>query len=356
MNKTRKNGFTLIELLAVIVVLAILALIAVPIVLNIIKDARNNSNKRSIESYARAIDYAVSEYMSENPDQEIVTWEDVKDKVEYKGKVECQWGENLSSISATGEITLHGCKVNNKTNSIYGYVKGKVTEEKEIVYKEYNVGDEITYKGMKFYVIAPSDTKQDYITLLKETPLTVDEVNTYGGVGTENNHVNMYTTHRTTDSYYQKAYNSNGYGGMAYYSSATCGYPTAGNSTWVSSGCTTDYDESEIKKVVEAWKDAKLTESELKEDSLGYSARLITLDELTSNLGYDISINTSPSQKGETPSWVYNSNYYYWTISQYEDSASNVWNVYSNGYLNGSNVSGSNGVVRPVINLLKSAI
>ena len=136
MNKTRKNGFTLIELLAVIVVLAILALIAVPIVLNIIKDARNNSNKRSIESYARAIDYAVSEYMSENPDQEIVTWEDVKDKVEYKGKVECQWGEGLSSISITGEITLHGCKVNNKTNSIYGYVNGKVVEEKEEEKKE----------------------------------------------------------------------------------------------------------------------------------------------------------------------------------------------------------------------------
>ena len=89
MNKTRKNAFTLIELLAVIVVLAILALIAVPIVLNIIKDARNNSNKRSIESYARAIDYAVSKHMAENPDQEVVTWDDVKDKVEYKGKVEC---------------------------------------------------------------------------------------------------------------------------------------------------------------------------------------------------------------------------------------------------------------------------
>ena len=134
--KQKEKGFTLIELLAVIVVLAILALIAVPIVLNIIKDARNNSNKRSIESYVRSIEYAISEHLSENPDQEIVTWEDVKDKVEYKGKVECKWGENLSSISQTGEITLHGCKVNNKTNTIYGYVDGKVVEEKEEEKKE----------------------------------------------------------------------------------------------------------------------------------------------------------------------------------------------------------------------------
>ena len=345
MNK-RKNAFTLIELLAVIVVLAILALIAVPIVLNIIKDARNNSNKRSIESYARAIDYAVSEYMSENPDQEIVTWEDVKDKVEYKGKVECQWGENLSSISTTGEITLHGCKVNNKTNSIYGYVDGKVTEEKEIVYKAYNVGDEITYKGMKFYVIAPSDTKQDYVTLLKDEPLTVEEVNTYG-VG----HINRYTYDSVGT-----ASNENGYGGMAYYSSATCGY---NGSRWVYDDCTTNYDESEIKKVVEAWKDAKLTQSELKEDSLGYKARLLTHDELTTNLGYDVS-KTSAGQgtdlllTAEVPSWVYNSNYSYWTMSQFYDSASHVWFVSNNGGLNDGITT--DGVVRPVINLLKSAI
>ena len=349
MKQKRKNAFTLIELLAVIVVLAILALIAVPIVLNIIKDARNNSNKRSIESYARAIDYAVSEYMSENPDQEIVIWEEFKDKVEYKGKVECQWGENLSSISQAGEITLHGCKVNNKTNSIYGYVNGKVVEEKEIVYKEYNVGDEITYKGMKFYVIAPSDTKQDYVTLLKETPLTVDEVNTYG-VG----HVNRYTQNSVGT-----AYNQNGYGGMGYYTSTTCGH---NGSTLVNDGCTNDYDKSEIKYVVDAWSKAKLTQDDLKEDSLGYKTRLITFDELKNNLGYE---NNFVCTGGcfyagtfeNVPSWVYNSYYYYWTMSPNNDSASSVWHVGRGGDLDYYyGVLSNDGVVRPVINLKKSAI
>ena len=331
MNKKRKNGFTLIELLAVIVVLAILALIAVPIVLNIIKDARNNSNKRSIESYARAIDYAVSEYMSENPDQEIVTWEDIKDKVEYNGKVECQWGENLSSISTTGEIALHGCKVNNKTNITYQYVKGKVTEEKteednnkeEIVYSAYNVGDEITYKGMKIYVIAPSDTKQDYVTLLKETPLTVEETTAYGSTST-------YVS-------------SNGYGG-AYYDNTD---PKS-----------SDYATSEIKKVVDAWKYAKLTESDLKIDSLGYKARLLTHDELTTNLGYELKTEGTiyKSTNGETPSWVYDSDYFYWTMSPYNDSAFNVWYVGLDGNLLYDYVYGFIGVVRPVINLKKSAI
>ena len=45
----KNKGFTLIELLAVIVILAIIALIAVPIILNIIDDARKEGNKRSIE-------------------------------------------------------------------------------------------------------------------------------------------------------------------------------------------------------------------------------------------------------------------------------------------------------------------
>ena len=335
MNKTRKNGFTLIELLAVIVVLAILALIAVPIVLNIIKDARNNSNKRSIESYARAIDYAVSEYMSENPDQEIVTWEDVKDRVEYKGKVECQWGENLSSISQAGEITLHGCKVNNKTNSIYGYVDGKVVEEKkeednenkeEIEYTAYNVGDEITYKGMKFYVIAPSDTKQDYVTLLKAEPLTSQETTTYGSTST-------FVT-------------SNGYGGADY--DNTDPYST-------------NYDDSDIKKVVEAWSKAKLTQDDLKEDSLGYKVRLITFEELQNNLGYNQAtwnVSYYIVNAESTPSWVYNSDYLYWTMSPDNDSNIYVLYVSSSGYLYDGSVSydGYGRVVRPVINLKKSAI
>ena len=338
MNKTRKNGFTLIELLAVIVVLAILALIAVPIVLNIIKDARNNSNKRSIESYARAIDYAVSEYMSENPDQEIVTWEDVKDKVEYKGKVECQWGEGLSSISITGEITLHGCKVNNKTNSIYGYVNGKVTEEENGKYKKYSVGDEITYKGINFYVIAPSDTKTEYVTLLKAEPIKYSDADW-----------------STTEIASKISQDSNGYLQTAYLFSDTCTSIAISNGT--ATGCNTDYKLSSIKQIVDTWSIAKLTQDNLKEVD-EYKARLITKDELLDNLGYSYSNTaTIPIIKNKNvPSFVYDSNYWYWTMSPYNDSDSNVWGVFDTGSLSRGTLYSSNGVVRPVINLLKSAI
>ena len=67
----RSRGFTLIELLAVIVILAIIALIAVPIVLNIIEDSKNSSQKESIKLYLDTVNkYVAKENMKKkyNPD------------------------------------------------------------------------------------------------------------------------------------------------------------------------------------------------------------------------------------------------------------------------------------------------
>ena len=58
-----KKGFTLIELLAVIVILAIIALIATPIVLNIIKDSKENAGLRSAEFYLDAVDNSLARQM-----------------------------------------------------------------------------------------------------------------------------------------------------------------------------------------------------------------------------------------------------------------------------------------------------
>lgn len=53
------KGFTLIELLAVIVILAVIALITVPIVLNMIEDAKENSALRAADFYLDAVEYAI---------------------------------------------------------------------------------------------------------------------------------------------------------------------------------------------------------------------------------------------------------------------------------------------------------
>ncbi len=107
-----KKGFTLIELLAVIVILAIIALIAVPIILNIIDDARKQSDKRSIEMYGDAVKNAVADYSLKNPSDDEVTFEDIEeDYIEYDGsKVECSTHE----IYSDGTIWLKDCTVNDK--------------------------------------------------------------------------------------------------------------------------------------------------------------------------------------------------------------------------------------------------
>ena len=54
------KGFTLIELLAVIVILAIIALIATPIVLGIIEDSRENTNRVSAQYIVDAVEKSYS--------------------------------------------------------------------------------------------------------------------------------------------------------------------------------------------------------------------------------------------------------------------------------------------------------
>ena len=63
----KKRGFTLIELLAVIVILAIISLIAVPVILNIIRDARKSSAKDSAYGYIKAVEnYQAMEMLNNN--------------------------------------------------------------------------------------------------------------------------------------------------------------------------------------------------------------------------------------------------------------------------------------------------
>lgn len=223
----------------------------------------------------------------------------------------------------------------------------------EKIYQEYKVGDAVTYNGIDFYVIKDSGEKDDRVTMLKAEPLSVDEVNKYGGVGTKNNHVNVYSTSDVTASNYQKASNINGYGGMAYYTSPTCGYTGYNN-------CTTDYNKSEIKYVVNAWSSAVLNEEDLIEDKTGYKTRLLTLEDLTNNLGY-IGYDEGACITKETPNWVYSEKFIYWTMSNfvfYENLDYLVFTVHKSGSVDwvryrDENSYGTPTVVRPVITLKK---
>ena len=103
--RTRKKGFTLIELIAVLVILAVIALIVTPLVLNIVKKAKDSANKRSVDAYGKATELAVATYLLDNGDYP-TTIDDLT--VEYlENEVIC----NVKTLNEDGSIYLSECSV-----------------------------------------------------------------------------------------------------------------------------------------------------------------------------------------------------------------------------------------------------
>ena len=348
--KTKENGpklttlaFTLIELIAVLVILAILALIVTPIVMNIIRKARISADKRSIDAYGRSIEYAIATYLLDNgafpTDVSQLT-------IEYIGdQVEC----TTAQLNSDSSIYLAGCRVAGR--SVDGYTYGS---DKTPTYTAYTVGDEVSYNNIDYYVIKDSNASEETVVLLKATPLTTTEVNQYG-----EGYVNQYyKPYGGYEEFIAKgAEDVNGYGGMVYYTSETCGYE---NNNLVEYGCTTDYAASEIKYVVDAWKEAKVPSAS--------ESRLITYAELN-DLGEFI-YNETPSGTHKYVQlqydWLYSDDYFYWTMSTVRDSSSEIWIVDNRGRLSehGSKIHDCFTSmahtyvysVRPVITIQKSAL
>ena len=113
------KGFTLIELLAIIVILAVIALITTPIILNIINQSKEAANLRSVEAYAKAVEYAVMEYEYENNGELPADFDAISSKVSYSNSdVVCNVAINCDK---KGEVILTGCKVGSYTNNYYKY-------------------------------------------------------------------------------------------------------------------------------------------------------------------------------------------------------------------------------------------
>ena len=301
-----KKAFTLIELIAVLVILAILALIVTPLVLNIIKKARTAADKRSIDAYGRSIELAIADYLLDNgtfpTSIEQLT-------IEYTGdKVVC----TTTKLNSDSSVYLAECTVGGRS---VDYAYGK---EETVTYEAYNVGDKVSYNNVTYYVIEDSDATNDTVKLLKEEPLAKTEMDA------------LNLTDVTISEHMS-------YGRVLY-------------------GTTTDYATSTAKKVVDAWSYTAIKPGDTA------TARLITKEEIDNNFEFEeIDPCGGCGAKAErlSASWMYNGNYSYWTMSQYNDSQSAVWRV------NGSGMVGMHGVdggvyheplaVRPVLELNKSA-
>ena len=294
--------------------MAILALIVTPLVMNIIRKAKLAADKRSIDAYGRSIEYAIASYLLDNGKFPTSVGEL---SIEYSGdEVIC----STTQLNDDSSVYLTGCTVKGRTVD-YAYGEDKTPQAP--TYPAYSISqtasDTVTYNGVEYYVIENSDTTQSTVTLLKAEPLNEQEISDY----------------KPAEA---RTYTSYGYTGMEYHSSSNA------------------YEGSYVKTTVDAWKTAKAPAA--------FEARLITFEELTQNLGFEyriIGTDEGYYKTDDTPTWVYNSSYSYWTSSPYADSMLYVWFIYGEGRVNGSRINYDAGnygssVVRPVIVLPKSAL
>ena len=172
------NGFTLIELLAVIVILAIVALIATPLILGIINNVKEESNKRSIEMYAKAIENAVALNQLTSSDKIIGTFNTQSEgkqlvqegktpvEIDYGGKVEC----DIVEIYEDGGIYLAECSVNDQLIE-YTYGAKQITVGK--FDSVCSIADDSTVQGYEAgskYDCKVDPDKNEYTFYVLKTP------------------------------------------------------------------------------------------------------------------------------------------------------------------------------------------
>ena len=389
-----KKGFTLIELLAVIVILAIIAIIAIPIILGIIKDAKDNANKKSVENYADTIKNALVRYqLKEN--KQTTSFEDIKEYIEYDGNVVC----DIIQIYEDGNIYLNGCIINNDNSRGYFYGEQHLASENvrastesktgivPIMDSSGNIvpGSEFKIKvsnnikdengniaEYKFFVLSNSEDGK-YVNLIAEQNITIDGMFTSK---LQNGDEWYVTESNSSDIRYgpQTAYNylsiaTNNWINVPIIKSFIYGneegqlYPETGyQSIKIEPDVQTGKYITTIKPYSSDYGEPKIYEN--------MRARLPYLDEVIKN-------TTCNFVRGQCPLWMvnylYSSSYYsteeekinseeqnnrYWLLSSerkyYSSYNTYAYGVSNDGYLEVAYSSHGYTGIRPVITILKS--
>lgn len=301
MKTKKKRGFTLIEVIAVLVILTMIFLIVTPLVMSIIRKAKDSADKRSIDVYGKTVEIAAVAYMLD--DTEFPTsFNDLT--IEYTGsKVECA----VNIVNYDGSVFLDKCAVNGRLIKDSKYESGYYQYGRNTgnymftLYKDItevvnnstgsvtggtnsttqsttNTLGTVTYNGGTYYKLTNVNVNVDYVALTPEKPLSYEDTVKYAGD--------------------ISVANVDGYGFVAYYTSDTC---NASNNT----GCKTDYATSNAKIIIDAWAKDNLTD--------GSTAGIITTEYLT-NQGYSLIGNNTYQKTSSTPNNLFKLGIDYWTI------------------------------------------
>ena len=218
----------------------------------------------------------------------------------------------------------------------------EVSTNDSITKKAYKKGDLITYNGMRFYVLKDSLENSSTVTLIKVMPLTVSEIMKYGA-----SKVNQFATT------YPYATPYDGVGKVAYYASDTC------KKFDIISGCTTDYNKSGIKVIVDNWVNDRFNASELASDEYGYKARLLNSTDITDDLYYVPTETEVTSYNSYYDASMYTPDYNLancWTMSSIEDYNEFILKQGTNNNFYPFSMYQKAGTVCPVVTILKDGI
>lgn len=198
--------------------------------------------------------------------------------------------------------------------------------------EEIQQGDIVRYNSNEFYVISVND---DYLTLFKKEPITSEEAKRIM------NSTEIYNQLNFSEQYLYSSY-------MYSDSCKSAGF--------ITSGCSSDYNISAVKQVVDAWGTDNFKSDDLVLDKYGYNYRLINFEELTNVLYFDF-FRWHMNYEGyhsttNTPSWVYE--YNTWTMSGGE-SAKNIYCIKDDGELY-SSIAYLEYTIQPVVNVKKGSV
>lgn len=167
-------------------------------------------------------------------------------------------------------------------------------------YKNYSRGDKVSINNESYIVVNSSDSNVSYVTLIKEMPLSANDINRYGIDNKGRNIVNNYVRNSLTNSAYEY---DNGVGGMQYYSNINCGYV---DGQLKSNECNGNYQHSYVKIVIDNWAKDNFNLDNLININ-GYKVRLINYTEALSISKY-LNINYAYWVKGSIWNREYSSN------------------------------------------------
>lgn len=227
-----------------------------------------------------------------------------------------------------------------------------------LAFKEYQLGDEVNYKGEDYYVISYSDENTNYVTLLKKKSLTVDELYKYGRDESGKLFVNkdLINSDDPEKVIYEFEDNS---GGIAFYSDDQCRTEYSWNTSGfnlsddINLGCINKYESSDIKKVVDNWTNDKISISDLIEIE-GYKTRILNRRDIYISLGpvsYDYGDYNLRDKEWFSDLTL---SVPLWTMSRTGNNSFEIEIIYY-GSINKKNVFYIS-AVKPVINLKKCAI